>query len=186
MHAVYPTNLILPHLIILLWCLVRIADYGATKLQEFFSRILLWSWRKFVCRMSFQFIPGILGGVGFDPLYANMNIKVWFLNRSLFVHLRWTVTKTNIKKKLSTWALYHEDMWGSGGIASPFLTSALDGGEWSASDGGSTCPRNIDNFLPDCLLSHPEDSALRLSRYSVQWSPLLVSVRNIVTCRPIA
>jgi hypothetical protein len=30
-------------------------------------------------------------------------------------------------------ALCHEDIWGSEGIASPFLTSALDGGEWSAS-----------------------------------------------------
>jgi hypothetical protein len=27
----------------------------------------------------------------------------------------------------------HEDIWGSGGIAPPFLTSALDGGGWSAS-----------------------------------------------------
>jgi hypothetical protein len=27
----------------------------------------------------------------------------------------------------------HEDEWGSGGIAAVFLTSALDGGEWSAS-----------------------------------------------------
>jgi hypothetical protein len=27
----------------------------------------------------------------------------------------------------------HEDLWGSGGIAPPFLISALDGGEWSAS-----------------------------------------------------
>jgi hypothetical protein len=26
-----------------------------------------------------------------------------------------------------------EDTWGSGGIAPPFLTSALDGGGWSAS-----------------------------------------------------
>jgi hypothetical protein len=31
----------------------------------------------------------------------------------------------------------HEDMWGSGGIAPPFLTSALDGGEWSASRPGT-------------------------------------------------
>jgi hypothetical protein len=29
--------------------------------------------------------------------------------------------------------LCHEDMWGSGGIAPPFLASALDGGGWSAS-----------------------------------------------------
>jgi hypothetical protein len=27
----------------------------------------------------------------------------------------------------------HEDIWGSGGIAPPFLASALDGGEWLAS-----------------------------------------------------
>jgi hypothetical protein len=27
----------------------------------------------------------------------------------------------------------HEDIWGSGGIASPFLTLALDESEWSAS-----------------------------------------------------
>jgi hypothetical protein len=33
-------------------------------------------------------------------------------------------------------ALYHEDIWGSGGIAPPFLNSALDGGEWSASGPG--------------------------------------------------
>jgi hypothetical protein len=28
--------------------------------------------------------------------------------------------------------IYHEDIWGTGGIALPFLTLALDGGEWSA------------------------------------------------------
>jgi hypothetical protein len=27
----------------------------------------------------------------------------------------------------------HEDIWGSGGIAPSFLSSTLDGGEWSAS-----------------------------------------------------
>jgi hypothetical protein len=31
---------------------------------------------------------------------------------------------------------YHEDTWGSGGIAPPFLTSALERGEWSASRPG--------------------------------------------------
>jgi hypothetical protein len=30
----------------------------------------------------------------------------------------------------------HADVWGSGGIAPPHLTSALDGGEWSASRPG--------------------------------------------------
>jgi hypothetical protein len=33
-------------------------------------------------------------------------------------------------------ALCHGDIWGSGGIAPPFLTSTLDGGEWSASRPG--------------------------------------------------
>jgi hypothetical protein len=30
-------------------------------------------------------------------------------------------------------APHHEDVWGSGGVASPLLTSTPDGGEWSAS-----------------------------------------------------
>jgi hypothetical protein len=30
----------------------------------------------------------------------------------------------------------HEDVWGSGGMALTFMTSALDGGEWSASRPG--------------------------------------------------
>jgi hypothetical protein len=33
-------------------------------------------------------------------------------------------------------ALRHEDVWRSGGVAPPFLTLALDGGEWSASHPG--------------------------------------------------
>jgi hypothetical protein len=33
---------------------------------------------------------------------------------------------------LTNWALRHEHVWGSGGIAPP-LTSTLDGSEWSAS-----------------------------------------------------
>jgi hypothetical protein len=39
------------------------------------------------------------------------------------------------------YALCHEDMWGSGGIAPPFLTSELDGGELSASSPGERAPR---------------------------------------------
>jgi hypothetical protein len=35
------------------------------------------------------------------------------------------------------WAPRYEDVWGSGGTAPPFLTSALDGGEWPASRPGS-------------------------------------------------
>jgi hypothetical protein len=47
---------------------------------------------------------------------------------------------TKRRKRLSlcllSQALCHKDIWGSGGIAPPFLTSALDGGEWSASRSG--------------------------------------------------
>jgi hypothetical protein len=43
-----------------------------------------------------------------------------------------------VKKKgkfvpVLNYAPRHEDVWGSGDIAPPFLTLALDGGEWSAS-----------------------------------------------------
>jgi hypothetical protein len=38
-----------------------------------------------------------------------------------------------VKVKLSLLASRHEYVWESGGIAPPFLTSALDGGEQSAS-----------------------------------------------------
>jgi hypothetical protein len=34
----------------------------------------------------------------------------------------------------------HEDVWGSGGVSSPFLTSILDGSEWSASRSGYFIP----------------------------------------------
>jgi hypothetical protein len=34
------------------------------------------------------------------------------------------------------YALGHEDVWGSGGIALPFLTMVIAGGEWSASRPG--------------------------------------------------
>jgi hypothetical protein len=37
--------------------------------------------------------------------------------------------------------------WGSGGIALPFLTSGLDGGEWSASRSGCFTPGEIYCYL---------------------------------------
>jgi hypothetical protein len=37
-------------------------------------------------------------------------------------------------------ALCHEDIWGSGGIDLPFVTSGLGGGEWSASRPGRFTP----------------------------------------------
>jgi hypothetical protein len=42
-------------------------------------------------------------------------------------------TKVKLSLCLISYALCHEDAWGTGGIAPPFLTSALDGGDWSAS-----------------------------------------------------
>jgi hypothetical protein len=41
--------------------------------------------------------------------------------------------KVNFSLCLINEALCNEDIWGSGGIAPPFLTSVLDGGEWSTS-----------------------------------------------------
>jgi hypothetical protein len=41
--------------------------------------------------------------------------------------------KVNLSPCLFDEAPRHEDVWGSGGISSPFLTSTLYGGEWSAS-----------------------------------------------------
>jgi hypothetical protein len=38
------------------------------------------------------------------------------------------------------WALCRDDVWGSGGIAPPFLTSTLVEGEWSASGPGRFTP----------------------------------------------
>jgi hypothetical protein len=45
------------------------------------------------------------------------------------------LAKTRIKLSLclTNKTLRHEDVWGSGDIAPSFLTSAPDGGEWSAS-----------------------------------------------------
>jgi hypothetical protein len=49
--------------------------------------------------------------------------------------------------RVLNWALCHEDIWGSGSTAPPFLTSALDGGAWSAS---SSChsPLGTDTLPP--------------------------------------
>jgi hypothetical protein len=80
----------------------------------------------------------------------NMLICLWFILR-LFQYLRrrivgwlannelesiWKEVKEKRKVKslcLINEALYHYNIWGSGGIAPPFLTSTLVGSEWSAS-----------------------------------------------------
>jgi hypothetical protein len=45
--------------------------------------------------------------------------------------------KVKLPPCLINYAQCHEGVWGSGCIAPPFLTSALDGGEWLASRLGS-------------------------------------------------
>jgi hypothetical protein len=41
-------------------------------------------------------------------------------------------------------AAHHEEVWGSGGAAPPFLTSTLDQGEWSGS-----CPKEEAMWAPE-------------------------------------
>jgi hypothetical protein len=53
-----------------------------------------------------------------------------------------TNTQFNRSKKAKL-SLRHEDIWGSGGIALPFLISKLDGGEWSATVPGRFIPEEI-------------------------------------------
>jgi hypothetical protein len=48
--------------------------------------------------------------------------------------------KVELSPCLLNYSLLHEDLWGSVGIAHPSLTSALNGGEWSASRRGRFTP----------------------------------------------
>jgi hypothetical protein len=48
--------------------------------------------------------------------------------------------KVKLSLCLINYALCHEDIWGSGCIAPPFLASALDGGEWTALRSGRVTP----------------------------------------------
>jgi hypothetical protein len=51
--------------------------------------------------------------------------------------------KVNLSLCLIIYALCYEDIWGSGGITPLFLTSVLDGGEWSASHACRFTPGEI-------------------------------------------
>jgi hypothetical protein len=57
-----------------------------------------------------------------------------------------------LARKLSLTSIYyilcHEGVWGSGGIALPFLTLTLNGGEWSASRPGSFTIISLENNGP--------------------------------------
>jgi hypothetical protein len=80
---------------------------------------------------------------------VNVPQKVHILGYSPFCTRLETVTLQNKAKKkvkvvsvLSS-ALCHEDIWGSGVTAPPFLTSAIGGGEWSPSRTGCFTPGEI-------------------------------------------
>jgi hypothetical protein len=53
------------------------------------------------------------------------------------------IVKGKVVPVLDYLSTNHEDVWGSGGIAPPFLTSALDGDVWSASCPGRFTPSEI-------------------------------------------
>jgi hypothetical protein len=81
-------------------------------------------------------------------LVADMRFKLSEIFKLLackfFPHILNTFESTvqvQLSRCLSNQALPLEEMWGNGGIASPFLTSALDGVEWSFSCSGSFNPR---------------------------------------------
>jgi hypothetical protein len=54
-----------------------------------------------------------------------------------------TQRKVKLSLRLVNKALCHDDVWGSEGTAPPFLTTASDGGEWSATLTSCFTPREI-------------------------------------------
>jgi hypothetical protein len=77
-------------------------------------------------------------------------------------HIKTGSTEYTVKLKVSLCLIKHchEDMCGSGGIAPPFLTSALDEDEWSA-------PRP-DRFVPRGRSSqYPLDMRLKYKVYKL-------------------
>jgi hypothetical protein len=71
-----------------------------------------------------------------SDLYTNFG---YFLNTPyIYIYpIRW---KVKLFLCLINYAPSHEEVWRSGGIAPPLLTSALDGGEWSDSRPGRFTP----------------------------------------------
>jgi hypothetical protein len=66
-----------------------------------------------------------------------------FLNSSYFIQNEAFKLNASMQEKkvklpmlLINYASQHEDVWGNGGTAPPFLITALDGDEWSASRSG--------------------------------------------------
>jgi hypothetical protein len=81
-------------------------------------------------------------------LYSNYYYWVLYVIRTFsciyqIIRITCVLKKVKLSVCLINWALCHEDIWGSGDIAPPFLTSALDGDEWSASRPGCYTPGEV-------------------------------------------
>jgi hypothetical protein len=85
-----------------------------------------------------NFWPSCLWSVSIVFIIFPQTLSIYFLSLR---QQHKTTTKVKLTLCLINKALCHEDIWGSGGIAPPFLTSALDGGEWSASRPYRIIPR---------------------------------------------
>jgi hypothetical protein len=70
-----------------------------------------------------------------------------------------------LSQHLINYALCHEDIWGSGDIAPLFLTSELDGGEWSASS-------------PGCFSSEITN-IMAVKSNALQWAGHVTESRNV-------
>jgi hypothetical protein len=69
--------------------------------------------------------------------------------------------KIQLYLRIFNWALWHEDIRGSGCIALPFLTSVVDGGEWSVSQTGRLSRRNLTRYSLDRRSDGPQNRSGR-------------------------
>jgi hypothetical protein len=84
-----------------------------------------------------------VGRTDYCAKWREQTVKRWRQEgEPLWVRLKHksVVKKSKVVLALNYYAPRHEDVWGTGGIAPSFLTSALDGGEWSASNPGRFTP----------------------------------------------
>jgi hypothetical protein len=104
---------------------------------EFHTIILqTWRWKRHVHPKRRSTISGLPEERSLKNIISSRSfIQKW----NLFPHVKgrnrlqvfWKRVKVKLFLCLITWALSHEDVWGCGVVAPSFLTSALDGSEWS-------------------------------------------------------
>jgi hypothetical protein len=83
---------------------------------------------------------------------------------------------------LITEAQSHEYIWGSGGIAPPFLASALDGDECSASLPAALLPRKLPRYALDRRLDGPQSRSGRCEEKII----LALAGNRTLTIQPVA